>query len=245
MLEFGAVSSPVINTTSTTTTTTSWVGDTRSEGGGSGDMRKEATMTSAPATNVSGSPLAQSSSDEIENIEEDTVPPIVFSPPCLPAPPTLPTSSLFPHPLPRTPNRLPPVAATGSKIQTVFDSNGVFTISTATTTVGSSGGSINSRPQSVISQQPLTILPHSTTSTNHDPRNNNHSKDDLITLSSLGSGKSRVHAGMKVENSKQDGTVNNKVSEDKNGIKLHPIPIAQSIFIIIVIIIVVVVTKVL
>lgn len=226
MLEFGIVSSPVIKTTSTTTTTTSWVGDTRSEGGGSGDMRKEAIKTSAPATNVSSSPLAQSSSAEIEKIEEDTVPPLVFPPPCLPVPPPLSTSSLFPHPLPPTPNRLPPVAATGSKIQTVFDSNGVFTISTATTTVGSSGGSVNSRPQSVISQQPLTILPHSTTSTNHDPRNSNHTKDDLVTLSSLGSGKSRIHAGMRVDSGKQDGTVSNKVSEDMDGLKLHNIVLA-------------------
>lgn len=231
MLEFGTVSSPVIKTTSTTTTTSTWVGDTRSEGGGSGDMRKEATKTSAPATNVSSSPQVQSSSAEIENVEEDTLPPLVFPPPCLPAPPHLHTSSLFPHPLPLTPNRLPPVAATGSKIQTVFDSNGVFTISTTTTTVSSSGGSINSRPQSVISQQPLTILPHSTTSTNHDPRNNNHTKDDLITLSSLGSGKSRVQTGMRVESVKQDRTVSNKVSEDIDGLKLYTISLLQSIFI--------------
>ncbi|KAK8733122.1 hypothetical protein OTU49_006771, partial [Cherax quadricarinatus] len=88
---------------------------------------------------------------------------------------------------------------TASRMQTVFDSNGVFTITTSTNTRP------QSRPQSVISQQPLTILPLSKDKTRHNnntqiytgnaERSSSGSKYDRVTLSSSGSEQSKTRAG--------------------------------------------------
>ncbi|XP_045613005.2 LOW QUALITY PROTEIN: uncharacterized protein, partial [Procambarus clarkii] len=99
------------------------------------------------------------------------------------------------QPSTHSPYRLPPVA-TASRMQTVFDSNGVFTITTGSTTTRP-----QSRPQSVIGQQPLTILPLLQSASSNTKHNNNtqmytENKDERLTLSSSGSEKSRAALGM-------------------------------------------------
>lgn len=123
--------------------------------------------------------------------------------------------------------RLPPVAAaSASHVQTVFDSNNdVFTITSTTKNKNNNNSSFGvwggvrasssgkarelgfsnnasssscSRPQSsVISQQPLAILPVGSSSNKHNNNNNMESgeqasKYDRVTLSSSGSEKSRT-----------------------------------------------------
>ncbi|XP_042214858.1 endochitinase A-like [Homarus americanus] len=106
------------------------------------------------------------------------------------------------QPPPHTPykGKLPPVAS-ASHMQTVFDSNGVFTI-----TKGSPSDSTNTRPQSVISQQPLTILPLAPDSQGNNNNNNTDtgSKHDRLTLSSSGSDMSRKTVATSPDSVHQD-----------------------------------------